>query len=79
MRSLFAIIAAGLLTACASQAPAPAPQAAAAPAEKKAPQCWSGDHSKFMDVGTRTTIAGVAVECKLTADSKAAQWMGSKH
>lgn len=79
MRSLFAIAAAGLLTACASQAPAPAPQAAAAPAAKKAPQCWSGDHSQFMDVGTKATVAGVAVECKLTADSKAAQWMGSKH
>lgn len=79
MRSLFAIAAAVFLTACASQAPVPAPKVAAAPAEKKAPQCWSGDLSKFMDVGTKTAIAGVAVECKLTGDSKSAQWMSSKH
>jgi hypothetical protein len=81
MRSLFVIAAATLLTACASQTPAPAPAApAAAPAaEKKAPQCWNGDVSAFQAVGTKVTISGVAVECKPTSDGKAAQWMGAKH
>jgi hypothetical protein len=32
-----------------------------------------------MDVGTKASISGVAVECKPTADGKAAQWMGTKH
>jgi hypothetical protein len=77
MRSLFALITtlitALTLTACATQAPAPAA------VEKKGPQCWSGDHSKFFDVGSKTTIAGVSVECKPTSDGKAAQWMGAKH
>jgi len=74
-----------LTTACATQptpapapAPAPAAQAAAKPAAK-APQCWSGDESKFIDVGVKATVAGVNVECKLTGDGKAAQWMGTKH
>jgi hypothetical protein len=50
-------------------------------AEKKAaPQCWSGDHSKFFDAGTKTAISGVNVECKATSDGKAAQWVGGgKH
>lgn len=78
MRSLVLVSLAVLLSACASQAPAPQ-QAAAAPAQKKAPQCWSGDAGKFLDVGTKTTISGVAVECKLTSDGKAAQWMSAKH
>ncbi len=77
MRSLFVIAAATLLTACASQTPAPA--AAAPAAAKKAPQCWNGDTSAFQDVGTKTTVSGVAVECKPTSDGKAAQWMGAKH
>ena len=84
MRSLFVIAAATLLTACASQSPTPAPAAAPAPAtaaEKKAPQCWNGDVNAFQNVGTKTTLSGVAVECKPTSDGKAAQWMGvnAKH
>lgn len=80
MRSLFALAAVALLSACASQTPAPAPaKAEAAPAAKKAPQCWNGDVSAFQDVGTKATISGVAVECKPTSDGKAAQWMGAKH
>lgn len=78
MRSLFALAAVVLLSACASQTPAPA-KAEAAPAAKKAPQCWNGDAGAFQDVGTKTTVSGVAVECKLTSDGKAAQWMGAKH
>jgi hypothetical protein len=81
MRSLFApittLITVLTLTACATQTPAPASPPVAA--EKKGPQCWSGDHSKFFDVGSKTTISGVSVECKPTSDGKAAQWMGAKH
>jgi hypothetical protein len=82
MRSLFAIAAITLLSACASQTPAPVPaKAEATPAAKKAPQCWNGDAGAFQDVGTKTTVSGVAVECKPTSDGKAAQWMGvnTKH
>jgi len=84
MRFLFVVAAATLLSACASQAPAPAPapaKAEAAPAAKKAPQCWNGDVGAFQDAGTKTTLSGVAVECKPTSDGKAAQWMGvnAKH
>lgn len=78
MRSLFILAAAIMLAACATQEKASAP-AAAAPAAKKAPQCWNGDMAKFQDVGTKAQISGVAVECKLTSDGKAAQWMGAKH
>ena len=77
MRTLTVIVATFVLSACASQAPAP--QKAAAPAEKKAPQCWNGDSAKFENVGTKTKISGVPVECKMTSDGKAAQWMGMKH
>lgn len=75
------------VAACASTQPpaaAPAPvaapaPAAAAPAEAKpAPQCWNGDAGQFVAVGTKAAIAGVNVECKLTADGKSAQWMGVK-
>lgn len=76
MRSLIVVAAAALLSACASQSTAPQ---AAAPAAKKAPQCWNGDLGKFQDVGSKTTIAGVAVECKLTSDGKSASWVGGKH
>ncbi|MCX8087514.1 MAG: hypothetical protein N3C63_11555 [Rhodocyclaceae bacterium] len=88
MRSILAVsilATAAFLSACASQekapekpaaAPAPAP-AAAAPAAPKL-QCWNGDVGAFQEVGTKATIAGVAVECKPTADGKAAQWMGVK-
>jgi hypothetical protein len=81
MRSIFVVAAATLLTACASQStdPAPAAAAAAPAAEKKAPQCWNGDAAAFQAVGTKATISGVAVECKVTSDGKAAQWMGAKH
>lgn len=74
-----------ILAACASTppaAPAAAPVAAAPaakPAEAKpAPQCWNGDASQFVAVGTKTAISGVNVECKLTSDGKSAQWMGVK-
>jgi hypothetical protein len=50
-----------------------------APAAKPGAQCYSGDHGKFFDVDEKTTIAGVAVTCKATADGKSGQWMGSKH
>lgn len=78
MRSLIVIAAALALSACASQTPVPT---AAKPdtAAKKAPQCWNGDLGKFQDVGTKTTLSGVAVECKPSSDGKAAQWMGAKH
>jgi hypothetical protein len=82
MRSLIVVSIAALLSACASQTPVPEKAAAvpaAAPAAKKAPQCWSGDAGKFLDVGSKTTISGVAVECKLTSDGKAASWVGGKH
>lgn len=81
MRSLIVIVAALGLSACATQSPAPASSspAPAASAEKKAPQCWNGDLGKFQDVGTKTKLSGVAVECKPTTDGKAAQWMGAKH
>ncbi len=83
--TLLAFAAALALTACASQttapaapapAPAPAPAAAAAP---KAPQCYNGDAGKFVDVGTKANISGVAVSCEKTADGKNAQWMGKPH
>ncbi len=81
MRSLIVIAIAVALTACSTQpekiaAPAAAPAPAVA---KKAPQCWSGDASKFFDVGAKEKVSGVAVECKLTADGKAASWVGAKH
>lgn len=79
MRSLLVIAAALALSACATQTLAPAASAPAPAAEKKAPQCWNGDLGKFQDVGTKTTLSGVAVECKPTTDGKAAQWMGTKH
>ena len=70
------------LSACASQAPAPAqpastvaPAVAAAP---KAPQCWNGDAGAFMEVGTKAAISGVTVVCAKTTDGKNAQWMGAK-
>ncbi len=89
MRHILALLAVATLTACATPAPAPVPApapASAAPAAAaeakpavKPPQCWNGDESKFMDVGTKASISGVAVECKPTADGKSAQWMGKKH
>ena len=48
-------------------------------AEKKGAQCWSGEAGKFVDVGTKSSEAGVAVECKPTGDGKSAQWVGGKH
>ena len=85
MRSFLLVSAAALgLSACASQTPAPAPEAAkpaqAAPAPAaKAPQCWNGDAGKFEDVGSKSTISGVHVVCEKTTDGKNAQWMGAKH
>ena len=84
MRSLI-LAAASVLTlaACASSAPtnektAATPAPAAAPAKVAAPQCYSGDHSKFFDIGTKTTISGVDVVCQASSDGKGAQWMGVK-
>lgn len=80
MRILSVIALATLVSACANQAPAPSkPETAAAPAEKKGPQCWNGDMSTFQDVGSKASISGVAVECKPTGDGKSAQWMSNKH
>jgi hypothetical protein len=77
MKLVFALIAAVALSACASQTTAPAEKSAGV--TKTGPQCWSGDHDKFFNVGDKTTLAGVSVECKPTSDGKAAQWMGNKH
>lgn len=82
MRSMLAvslIATATFLSACASQEKAPAPAAATPAPAMKAPQCWNGDAGKFQEVGTKTAISGVNVECKTTTDGKAAQWMGNKH
>ena len=93
MRSLLVLSSAILLTACAGQqampekaAPAPAPVAApaapapvaAAPVEKKAPQCYSGDDSKFFNVGEKTKIAGIDVVCATNSDGKSGQWSTGK-
>jgi len=86
MRTLSALALISVLaTACATQSPppaapaaAPAPKAEAKPAAK-APQCWNGDESKFIDVGVKATVAGVNVKCELTGDGKSAQWTSGKH
>ena len=81
MRTFLATSAIALgLTACASQAPTPAaqPAAAASAPAAKAPQCWNGDAGKFEDVGAKASISGVAVVCEKTSDGKSAQWMGAK-
>ena len=79
MRSmLFAIAVATAITACASSAPAPAKDAAAPAAAKPAPQCYSGDHGKFFEVGAKAAVSGVDVVCEKTSDGKSAQWMGVK-
>ncbi|MFZ2266610.1 MAG: hypothetical protein WAV95_03445 [Azonexus sp.] len=90
MRSLFVVAVSALtLAACASQTAAPAktaaptPAVAAAPAAapapvKVAPQCYSGDHGKFFEVGAKTSISGIDVVCQLTSDGKGGQWMGAK-
>lgn len=80
MRPLLILAVASTLTACATQnTNPPAAPAPTAKAETKAPQCWSGDAGKFINAGEKAVIAGVNVECKLTSDGKAAQWMGNKH
>lgn len=78
MRYLIAAVAALVLSACASQEPVKKAEAPAVPAAK-APQCWSGDHGRFFDVGAKTAISGVEVSCEKTSDGKNAQWMGKKH
>jgi FlaG/FlaF family flagellin (archaellin) len=80
MRSLIlAAASAVILTACASSSPTNEKTTAApAPAPTKAAQCYSSDHSKFFDIGSKTTISGVDVVCQATADGKGAQWMGVK-
>ena len=82
MRSLPVVIAASFLfAACSSQTTTPAASTSAAPvkAAAKAPQCYNGDASMFVDVGTSASISGVMVKCEATADGKSAQWMGKKH
>lgn len=76
MRYLIAAVAALVLSACASQEPV---KTADAKPAAKAPQCWSGDHGRFFDVGAKTAISGVEVSCEKTSDGKNAQWMGKKH
>ena len=69
------------LAACATTPePAPAPVAAAKPAEaaKSAPQCYNGDTSSFMPVGSTAEVSGVKVECKVSGDGKSAAWQGAK-
>lgn len=78
MRTFLALASLVVLAACASQSTAPE-KVAMAPAAKSGPQCYSGDHARFFNVEEATTIAGVAVTCKATADGKTASWMGSKH
>jgi outer membrane biogenesis lipoprotein LolB len=75
MRYLIAAVAALVLSACASQEPV---KTADAKPAAKAPQCWSGDHGRFFDVGATTSISGVEVACEKTSDGKNAQWMGKK-
>lgn len=78
--SLLCMIFPLILTACATQEAAkPAVAPTTVPAAAKAPQCWSGDHGRFFDVGAKTTISGVDVSCEKTSDGKNAQWMGKKH
>jgi len=83
MRSMLilAVLPFTLLVGCADTAtkPAEAPKTAETkPAEAAKPQCWSSDHNKFFDVGAKTEISGVKVECKATASGKNAQWTGAK-
>ncbi|HLA33571.1 MAG TPA: hypothetical protein VJ001_01750 [Rhodocyclaceae bacterium] len=82
MRYAMLFVSAILLNACANpSAPAektPTPTAAAPTAEKKGPQCYSGDESKFFDVGQKASVSGILVECTPTSDGKAAQWNKSK-
>ena len=59
-------------------APAAATPVAAAPVEKKAPQCYSGDDSKFFNVGEKTKIAGIDVVCATNSDGKSGQWSTGK-
>lgn len=77
MRTALVLASVVFLAACASQSAAPE-KVAAAPAAKPGPQCYSGDDGRFFNVEEKTTIAGVAVTCKATADGKSASWMGSK-
>jgi len=81
MRSLLLVTSVALLlSACASQSTAPAAAPAEAPKPiAKAPQCYSSDHGKFFDAGSKATISGVDVVCEKTSDGKNAQWMGKKH
>lgn len=76
MRYLIIAAATLSLAACATQEPVKTAETKPA---ATAPQCWSGDHGKFFDVGAKTAISGVDVTCEKTADGKNAQWMGKKH
>lgn len=80
MRTFFIAATALTLAACATQEAAkPVPAPAAASAAKPTPQCYSGDHGKFFNVGEQTKISGVEVTCQATSDGKNGQWMGRKH
>lgn len=80
MRSLFLVTSAALLlSACASQSAPPATPAEAPKPAVKMPQCYSSDHGKFFDAGSKANISGVDVVCEKTSDGKSAQWMGKKH
>ena len=82
MRSIFLAAPILLLAAACSSTPASSPVAAtkpaAAPVVAKGPQCYNGDSGSFDAVGTKTSVAGVKVECKLTSDGKSATWHGAK-
>lgn len=86
MRSLLITLSSlAFLGACASTPEPKAEMKPAAKAEvkaeepKKVPQCYSGDAGKFFNVGEKTTVSGVEVNCVATSDGKNGQWMGVKH
>ena len=74
---LIAFSSLAVLTACATS-PEPKTEMKAE-ASKHVPQCYSGDAGKFFNVGEKTTISGIAVDCVATTDGKNGQWMGAKH
>jgi len=79
MRLVSPLLLSVLMTACATQETVPAKPVDAPKPAQKAPQCWSGDESKFFDVGQKAKVAGIDVTCTATTDGKNAQWMGAQH
>lgn len=77
MRIVSLLVSVPLLAACTTQGTVPE-KTAAAPAAKAGPQCYSGEHERFFNVDEKTSIAGVTVTCKATADGKSGQWVGTK-